>query len=925
MADSLFQVTGISSGIDWGAIIDKTIEASKKPATQWQKKIDTLEIKKTLYQELSSEFFKLRNTLTPLKLDSTYLNKKAEYYVHSPVGADAAGIVQATPNANAEIAKWELDVKQIAKAQRHISAKVSEPGSALNISGSFRIMEDERWATIEIVSSDTIRDINVKLQNAKDQFGNPMPITSQLIDNRLVIDSINSGLRQADNKAAEQLKMSSSNLMYLPRAGINYSKTDADGNYVQSSYPPRLLSVYSGSTEYREGTDFDYDPEQGLITWKTGTGAARPETGAEVNLLYSTKATVTAGSAGIDLLPYLHTGEAYDDGITAGLKTVNVAVYKPNGGRYVAYDASDPTADWDYKIVYGEDDTGAPDPLGGVIVWNDGSDGTSTVNPPPTAGQEYTILINSDVDYSTSQNKFYLEEDNMSENSVLARLGFVTFDEDAEEWGYTEGSCIEAQDAVFYINDVPVTKQTNEIDDIIANVKLELKGEGKVTVNITQDAEKAVENMQAFVDQYNMVMTWINTYLSQKADATSTDDGTSVLSELLSNTKGNTVFGPLHGDSLLWSMKNQLRNLISNPVTTMSRTLNSKKFLHPAESLNMQGSFYIHVGGMSARINLSPEDSLTDLQNKLNGAVNGVSDIKGAKPGEPKSLGLEASIVDGQLIIGSKPVSSENKTKTADGKTVKSPMATLTRDSEKTGVNYDYLTFTPQTSSPINGEVKVYDGTTEYVEGKDYRLVTEENADGVITSKIVWLTGGNMPKTGGTVAVDYSYYESAVGISYIEDSANTLSGLNLHNDASKTVLSKYGITTESIDYGKSGLLEFDSDVFFEAIKEDSKTVAMVMTNFMRDVMDVYIGNIVDSTDVMVAGTAVTKGRVASELKSIDTEIASLNDQITKLEKSLATKQSALYKRYTDMEMAIQKLNSQLSSMTQYFSNMNGSS
>jgi hypothetical protein len=36
MSDSLFQVTGVSSGIAWDEIISKIVESGKKPAAQWQ-------------------------------------------------------------------------------------------------------------------------------------------------------------------------------------------------------------------------------------------------------------------------------------------------------------------------------------------------------------------------------------------------------------------------------------------------------------------------------------------------------------------------------------------------------------------------------------------------------------------------------------------------------------------------------------------------------------------------------------------------------------------------------------------------------------------------------------------------------------------------------------------------------------------------
>ncbi len=896
MGDSLFQVTGISSGIDWGSIIDKTIEAAKKPATQWQNKIDTLEVKKTLYQQLSSEFYKLRNTLTPLKLESTYLAKTAEFAVRTPAGADPASIVKATVKTDAAISSWDLDIQQIARTQRHISGRVSDPSAALNLEGKFRIMADERWTTIEIEKGDTIRTINQKLQNAKDQFGNSMPITAQLVDNRLVIDSLNGGLNNTGVKTLEPITMSDSDLMYLPRAGMNYSKDPAE----QTSYPPQLLSVSSGSTTYIEGVDYTYDASKGLITWKTGAGTKRPSTGEDADILYMKDTEVTYGGTGVDSLPHMPSGAAYDPG-------TRVDIYKSDGKKYTQATKADVLAstagNWDYYVDYTTEE----------IVWNT-NPGTRASATIPGSGDKYTIRIGAQSDYATSQNKFYMEADDMTSNSILAKLGFITMDDNGD-WLYPEGGYIEAQDAKLKVNGVPITRQTNTIDDIVANVTLELKGEGKLTMDITQDAQKAVDGVQAFIDQYNQVMTWINTYVNEKSDKKTTTDDEDHLSSLIQNSKGNTVFGLLHGDQLLWSIKNQMRNLMANPITTLSGTLNSKKFLHPAEALSMQGAFYINVGGMSAKINVSKTDSLEDIQKKLQQATNAVASESGALPPSPKSLGLNVTIQDGQLVI------STAKTTSTSTQLSSKPLRSKTE-------KYDYLPVVTESASPVSGVLAVYQGNTMYEEGKDFRVTREENSSGVIQSKIVWLDGGKAPKTGEYYNVEYGYNGSAISYSFIEDSSSTpgggysrsLSELGLHQDSSKILLSKFGITTESTDYGKSGLLEFDSDKFFEALKEDPKAVSTVMTSFMRDIMDTYIGNLVDSTSIVVGSSVVTKGRVATQLNAIDTEIGTLNKQITKLEKSLEQKQAAMYKRYTDMEQAIQKLNAQMSSMSQYFNN-----
>ena len=103
MAESIFQIAGVSTGIGWDEIIKKTLTRAAIPIENWKNQIDKLEIKKTLYQEISSEFFKLRGTLTKMKLESTYKAKTAEFTSHTS-GTNAESVAKATVKPGAEIA-----------------------------------------------------------------------------------------------------------------------------------------------------------------------------------------------------------------------------------------------------------------------------------------------------------------------------------------------------------------------------------------------------------------------------------------------------------------------------------------------------------------------------------------------------------------------------------------------------------------------------------------------------------------------------------------------------------------------------------------------------------------------------------------------------------------------------------------------------
>jgi flagellar capping protein FliD len=912
LSDSPFQVTGIASGISWDEIIAKTLEAARKPEQAWQKKIDTLEYKKSLYQELSSSLFKLRNTLTSLRLPSMFKSKTAEFNIRNagqvvdPLlgtvkASKAEDIVKATVSADAAFAQWKIDVTQLASKQQVYSNKfdLTTKLGTLGITGSFKIRIGTQVAEVKVDSTDTIRTLNQKIATLKDQNGDRMLVTSQIIDGRLVFESAASGLDNTGKKAGETFTYAATdgNTTYLPKPASTTPPT---------LYPPKILSLKVNGANYVEGTDFNYSATDGKIVWidsaAVPTSKGIPAAGAKLELNYSEVSVTipsTSGPGNSDSIPklpadptFVYTNSEY------AFDVYNTA----NGAKYVE--------GVDYNILW----TPGPDPK---IEWiNVPSPGTSV-----PAGTGVTVVVKQGIggpgafvenNYSTNNNEFVFDDGG---SGLLQALGLV--DGSGNLLNKTD-----AADAILTVNGITVTRPDNVIenDDLIAGVKLELIGIGDVTMNITQDAKKAIEAVQAFSDAYNETMTWVNEKLEEKYSSATIDDSDDYLKNLLKTSKGTTVFGALHGDQLLWSIKNQLRNMVANPVTTASQGLATKKYRDPAESLGLTGEFYIYASGQALKIKLKPGDSLEDIQDTIQSSFSVTSKNGIDTTAIAADLKLNVYIRDGQLVVEHNAASTLTSPRTE----------VIMRNYASTG-NYDVIpAFTVTKESPINCKLsmQVGDYTTDkdgnkvpptfYYEGTDFEVVNVENASGALESRINWLPNGNKPADGEMCKVTYEFNPGAVAFSTISG-GDDIKTLGFHVDSSKSQLSSFGLKTTEEDYGKSGLLVFDSDALFSAMSTDGNNTSNTMTSFFRG-LDTYIGNLVDSSQVLVAGTAVTKGRIAGAMLSIDVEVETLNSQITKLERQLAERQTSMYKQYSNMELAIQKLNAQMSSLSQYLSN-----
>ncbi|MBL3592957.1 MAG: flagellar filament capping protein FliD [Synergistaceae bacterium] len=224
----------------------------------------------------------------------------------------------------------------------------------------------------------------------------------------------------------------------------------------------------------------------------------------------------------------------------------------------------------------------------------------------------------------------FTDDDNILEGlGILDNTKAVAFELDA------------AQDAELIIDGLTVTRETNEITDLIDNVTLNIVGPGKVAMDITLDAQNAVEGVQEFVGAYNEIMDWINIRLSE---------------ETVKDPKSDfeRKWGLLHGDSMLWQAKSQLRSLVATPlnVSFSSRTSNQLyRQFGPLTSNDYEAvirndtSFTLYHGGKQATIDVKVTDTWDTLAAKINSAVDNDS-------GE--AMGLKASVTEGRLTLSGK-------------------------------------------------------------------------------------------------------------------------------------------------------------------------------------------------------------------------------------------------------------------------------
>jgi len=113
----------------------------------------------------------------------------------------------------------------------------------------------------------------------------------------------------------------------------------------------------------------------------------------------------------------------------------------------------------------------------------------------------------------------------------------------------------EGKDAVVYIDGVRVQRDSNEFDDAVKGVKLELRGESneEVSLTIDRDYEKITQKIIDIIEKYNELLEYINEQ-TKIAFTGNLDDKNEV--------------GILSGDITVMGLKSKLQKIMMNPYPT---------------------------------------------------------------------------------------------------------------------------------------------------------------------------------------------------------------------------------------------------------------------------------------------------------------------------------------------------------------------
>ena len=435
------------------------------------------------------------------------------------------------------------------------------------------------------------------------------------------------------------LKRSAADSAFSPSVALD----DLDGGTV---------TITQGMKTYYEGVDFELgedDDGNAIVEWISDTDGGYewfyPEAGTSYTVNYTDKNGNTTSYTG------RRTSSDTLDMADLGMTTANGSIsFQYGDGLSYKLDAPSQYDD-DGNIIPDTDGHAAIRSAYATDITKSGTAFNFRWLTPPMTTHSNLPSMNDEitVEYEYDANTFDLEDD--SDGDLLYALGFVKSDKTTYD-DYTA-----AQDAELEVDGETVYRDSNDIgadydNELIKGVTLHLKGTGEVSLDISHDAEKAVESIQSFVDTYNDLMTWMNTRMTEKQ----VDEDTAAT---IDSDDFRMRWGLLHGNSLLRQTKSQMRNLTSQNFTFSFTQRKSSEEIYGSMSFNglkSSSTLRLRIGSKYVDVTIDPTDTLESIVKKISddtkgGAMNDIYyDDQGNKLGSPL---LKAYVENDKLVIQS--------------------------------------------------------------------------------------------------------------------------------------------------------------------------------------------------------------------------------------------------------------------------------
>lgn len=501
--------TGLVSGLDTNQIIEDLMTVDSQPLTR-------LENQKTEYNTQRDTFTSMKSGLLDLKTTLEDIRTTASFglFNASVSDEDAIGISAST---SASEGNYSLRILALAQAKTLSGNSYQSTNTALGLSGEILINNE----SMKIRSTDTLTDIRNAI-NSLDAGVNASILKVTSTDYRLIITSKSQGaegftisnvgssntlsqlgftdgttrVRSVVNGDVQSMLLSSSNSTVASLTGIS---SQASGTVTIAGRQMEVNLATDSLTSIRDKIN-----NLGL------TGVSAEVESVEVDDETHFRLTIRGTSSFVDsghVLESLGILEGGTSGIAARFKSSGVLYQK--GGNQIAATNTALTAlgakTGETISITGVDADGA--------VVNDTfqiASGSKVSDFLDAVEQSFGGGVNATLD---SDGRIVIESATAGITSLSVSLkanneedGTLDFGSMVTEMEGRERLLVEGRDSQISVNNIQITRSTNEITDVLNGLSISLlkaDADTDLTVTVARDTDAITEKIDAFISAYN--------------------------------------------------------------------------------------------------------------------------------------------------------------------------------------------------------------------------------------------------------------------------------------------------------------------------------------------------------------------------------------------------------------------------------------
>lgn len=526
------RMTGLNSGLDTESIVGALMEAHKAKKTKVDNKKTTLEWKQEIWKDLNKKIYSFyTNFAGKLRFQTNYMTKK--------VSSSNSSKVTGTANVNAVNGTYTVKVNKMAAAQNVTSAKLgtykttdkdgnevdqkvtgktklADLGMTADGTSQIQIETSKKTVVMTVNENTTINDFISSLKDAG------LTASFDETQGRFFIGSSASGADQSFKITTNTLDSSASAALNAVRSAVDYDNLSASDKKTVNAALDEMYNTFLKKGGFdQDAVDKATDKIEKMLDANVKKAATNKYT-EELNDKY--------------IADYVSSSD--EDGNITGLTANGIQALK-DAKKYVDPDdevakalAKDPTLTQDQQDEIKEKANqknykAAKKLIEDTVVKDIKSDDYKAKIDQDVADAKTARNANPATNTSALLNAYGAAMDggvinNTGSSAELQNLGLDTITGEAvkEEEGKGAGAdgkgmvVIKAEDSEVVVNGATLTSKNTVLE--VNGLTLNLTGttDEEVTITITDDTQGVYDMIKEFVNQYNSILTEMNTYFN---------------------------------------------------------------------------------------------------------------------------------------------------------------------------------------------------------------------------------------------------------------------------------------------------------------------------------------------------------------------------------------------------------------------------